>query len=116
MLFRSRADALQYLSLPQEHWRRVRTNNVQERANREIKRRTRVVQSFPSVESLVRLVGAVLVEENDAWQLQRVFSEASTASADGYEAPEPTEAERASAAARARQIIDGALEAARSRR
>ena len=64
----------------------------------------------------MRLVGAVLVEENDAWQLQRVFSEASTASADGYEAPEPTEAERASAAARARQIIDGALEAARSRR
>ena len=108
--------ALAYLAFPPAHAKKIRTNNVQERANREIKRRTRVVQSFPSAESLLRLVGAVLIEENDAWQLQRVFSVASTASADGYEAPVPSEAERASAAAQARRIIDGALEAARSRR
>ena len=56
-------DCLAYMSFPRAHWPEIRTNNVQERANREIKRRTRVVQSFPSRESLVRLVGAVLVEE-----------------------------------------------------
>ena len=43
---------------PAEHRRRIRTNNVQERMNREIKRRSRVVQVFPSVESALRLVGA----------------------------------------------------------
>ena len=81
----AREDAPQYLSLPRERWRRVRTNNVQERANREIKRRYRSVQSFPSRESLLRLVGAVVLEEEDAWAHQRVFSPESTARA--WEAP-----------------------------
>ena len=49
------ADALAYLDFPEAHRRRIRTNNVQERCNREIKRRARVVQSFPSEEALVRL-------------------------------------------------------------
>ncbi len=40
-------DALAYLGFPPSHWKRLRTNNVQERANREIKRRSRVVQVFP---------------------------------------------------------------------
>ena len=79
LLEAAEGDALQYLSLPPEHWRRVRTNNVQERANREIKRRYRSVQSFPSRESLLRLLGAVLLEEEDDWLHHRVFSEASTA-------------------------------------
>lgn len=85
LLEAAREDAPQYLSLPREHWRRVRTNNVQERANREIKRRYRSVQSFPSRESLLRLVGAVVLEEEDAWAHQRVFSPESTARA--WEAP-----------------------------
>lgn len=79
------ADALQYLSLPPERWRRVRTNNVQERANREIKRRCRSVQAFPSRESLLRLVGAVMLEEEDGWWHHRVFSPGSVAKA--WEAP-----------------------------
>ena len=77
----ARADALQYLSLPREHWGRVRTNNVQERANREIKRRYRSVQAFPSRESLLRLVGAVMLEEEDGWWHHRVFSPESAARA-----------------------------------
>ena len=85
LLEAARGDAPQYPSLPKEHWRRVGTNNVQERANREIKRRYRSVQSFPSRESLLRLVGAVVLEEEDAWAHQRVFSPESTARA--WEAP-----------------------------
>ena len=93
----ARDDALQYLALPREHWARVRTNNVQERANREIKRRYRSVQAFPSRESLLRLVGAVMLEEEDAWAHQRVFSEASVARA--WERPEPPAADAALARA-----------------
>ena len=63
----AREDALCYLSFPREHRLRIRTNNVQERANREIKRRTNVVQVFPSRKSLMRLVCAVLADQNDAW-------------------------------------------------
>ena len=59
-------DALAYLDFPQDHWKRLRTNNVQERANREIKRRSRVVQVFPSEKSLLRLAGAVMCDQDEA--------------------------------------------------
>lgn len=61
------ADALAYLDFPYEHHVRLRTNNVQERANEEIKRRTKVVGVFPSVESMTRLVGSVLIDVNEEW-------------------------------------------------
>ena len=67
-------DALAYLGFPPSHWKRLRTNNVQERANREIKRRSRVVQVFPSEKSLERLVGAVMCEQDEAWSQSRYFS------------------------------------------
>lgn len=67
-------DALAYLDFPASHWRRLRTNNVQERANREIKRRSRVVQVFPSVASLERLAGAVMCDMDEEWQDARYFS------------------------------------------
>lgn len=68
-------DALAYLDFPPTHWKRLRTNNVQERTNREIKRRSRVVQVFPSTGSLVRLAGAVMCEQDETWQESRYFSE-----------------------------------------
>ena len=68
-------DALAYLDFPASHWKRLRTNNVQERANREIKRRSRVVQVFPSVKSLERLAGAVMCDMDEEWQDARYFSE-----------------------------------------
>lgn len=61
------ADALAYLDFPYEHHARLRTNNVQERANEEIKRRTKVVGVFPSAESMMRLVGSVLIDVNEEW-------------------------------------------------
>lgn len=69
-------DALAYLDFPPTHWKRLRTNNVQERTNREIKRRSRVVQVFPSTGSLVRLAGTVMCEQDEIWQESRYFSEA----------------------------------------
>ena len=69
-------DALAYLDFPASHWKRLRTNNVQERTNREIKRRSRVVQVFPSRASLMRLVGAVMADVDESWQQSRYFSEA----------------------------------------
>lgn len=71
------ADALAYLDFPHEHHVRLRTNNVQERANGEIKRRTKVVGVFPSVESMMRLVGSVLVDVNEEW-LTAQFIDASS--------------------------------------
>lgn len=65
------ADALAYLDFPASHWKRLRTNNLQERTNREIKRRSRVVQVFPSVRSLERLAGAVMCEQDEAWSEAR---------------------------------------------
>ena len=83
----AREGAQQHLSLPREHWRYVRANDAQERANREVKRRYRSVQSFPSRASLVRLVGAVMLEEEGAWGHHRVLSPESAARA--WERPEP---------------------------
>ena len=109
--------ALTYLAFPAEHRAKIRTNNVQERANREIKRRYREVQSFPSRESLVRLVGAVLVEEEDAWAQQRTFSEASVARAwDARDEPVPTELELRAADRRAEAVIADALDRAAGRK
>lgn len=68
-----------YLDFPCSHWKRLRTNNVQERTNREIKRRSRVVQVFPSVRSLERLAGAVMCEEDELWSDKRYFAESKIA-------------------------------------
>ena len=75
ILEEAECDALAYLDFPASHWKRLRTNNVQERCNREIKRRTRVVQVFPSVKSLERLAGAVMCEVDEAWSASRYFDE-----------------------------------------
>nr|WP_233504156.1 transposase [Collinsella sp. OM06-18AC] len=69
-------DALAYLDFPPSHWKRLRTNNVQERTNREIKRRSRVVQALPSTAWLVRLAGAVMYEQDKMRQEPRYFLEA----------------------------------------
>lgn len=79
VLEEAEADALAYLDFPYEHHRRLRTNNVQERANRELKRRSRVVQVFPSRKSLIRMLGAVFSEMDEDWSTRRWFTESSIA-------------------------------------
>ena len=86
LLEEAESDALAYLDFPAEHRRRIRTNNVQERTNREIKRRTRAVQVFPSMESMIRLVGAVMAEADEDWSVRRCM-----ATMDALEIPLPPE-------------------------
>lgn len=60
-------DATAALALPEPYRRRLRTTNAVERLNEEIRRRERVVRIFPNRESVVRLVGALLLEQDEAW-------------------------------------------------
>jgi putative transposase len=82
-------DVLAFLHFPQEHWRKIWSTNPLERLNKEIKRRTRVVGIFPNDPAIIRLVGALLLEQQEEWQLERrrFFSEATMA-----KIPEPEEA------------------------
>ena len=109
--------ALAFMQFPREHWPKIRTNNVQERANAEIKRRTRVVGTFPTTASLVRLVGAVLAEESESWSRYHMFSEASAARAlDRLPRREPSRDELRDIGARAEAIVRAALDRADARK
>lgn len=65
------ADVLAFMSFPKEHRTKLHSTNPIERLNGEIKRRTEVVGIFPNEAAIVRLVGALLLEQNDEWAVQR---------------------------------------------
>ena len=64
-------DVLAYMTFPREHRVQLHSTNPIERVNSEIKRRTEVVGIFPNEDAITRLVGAILLEQNDEWAVQR---------------------------------------------
>ena len=64
-------DVLAYMSFPKEHRAKLHSTNPLERVNGEVKRRTEVVGIFPNEAAITRLVGAILLEQNDEWAVQR---------------------------------------------
>lgn len=61
-------DAMAIMALPEKYRKRLRTTNMQERLNEEVRRRERVIRIFPNDESALRLIGALLAEQNEVWQ------------------------------------------------
>ena len=61
-------DAMAIMALPEKYRKKLRTTNMQERLNEEVRRRERVIRIFPNDESALRLIGALLAEQNEAWQ------------------------------------------------
>jgi transposase-like protein len=99
MLADAREDLTAFTAFPVAHWRKLWSTNP--RLNKEVKRRTNLVGIFPADAAVLRLVGAVLIEAHDEWQVaeRRYLSEGSMAklTATGDDAARPKEVRRATA-------------------
>jgi transposase-like protein len=113
LMDRAEHDVLAFMAFPKKAWPSLRTNNVQERMNAEIKRRTKKIGAFPSVSSMMRLVTCVMLQCNDRWDLGRrhYTQPVMEAAFAGPAAPEQADPEREEACilhakAVVREIVD----------
>ena len=58
---------MNYRAFPPAFWKKIRTTNLMERVNKELKRRSRTIGAFPNVASLLRLAGSILIDINEDW-------------------------------------------------
>ncbi len=88
LMLEAKEDVLAFLHFPQPHWRKVWSTNLLERLDEEVKRRIRVVVIFPNDAAITHLVAAVLLEQDEHWQLEcwRMFSAESMAQVPALEA------------------------------
>jgi putative transposase len=73
MMDTAEQDVLAFMSFPRAHRTQIHSTNPLERLNAEVKRRTNVVGIFPNESAIIRLVGAMMIEQNDEWSLQRRY-------------------------------------------
>jgi transposase-like protein len=92
LLLEAQEELLAFMSFPAEHWSKLRSTNPLERVNREIGRRSDVVGIYPNDAALIRLAGALLIEQNDEWLVGRRYL--------SVESLQPLLAERSSETAR----------------
>jgi len=81
LMRRAEDDVLAYKSFPRDHWPKIHSTNPLERLNKEIKRRTNVVGIFPNEAAITRLVGALMLEQNDEWAITRRYMTLETVAA-----------------------------------